>query len=51
VPTAGRIGWHHGTSRWDVGEFFRFRIMGLDPVGRSEPSPRAPRPPSSPSAL
>ena len=29
IPEAGRLGWHFGTDRWDVGEFFRYRITGL----------------------
>ncbi|MFP3899331.1 MAG: DUF6544 family protein [Acidimicrobiia bacterium] len=32
VPAAGRVGWFHGTDRWDEGEFFRYRITRLDPV-------------------
>lgn len=26
IPSAGRAGWHHGTERWDEGEFFRYEI-------------------------
>jgi hypothetical protein len=26
IPSAGRVGWHHGTDRWSDGEFFRFTI-------------------------
>ena len=26
VPSAGRMGWHFGTERWDEGEFFRFGL-------------------------
>jgi hypothetical protein len=33
VPVAGRAGWHHGTDRWEEGEFFRYRITALEPVG------------------
>ena len=29
VPGRGRLGWRFGTDRWDVGEFFRFRLTGL----------------------
>lgn len=30
VPTAGSLGWHYGTDRWNEGEFFRFRIVKLE---------------------
>jgi hypothetical protein len=30
IPTEGRLGWHHGTDRWDQGEFFRFTITGYE---------------------
>jgi hypothetical protein len=33
IPTAGRLGWGFGTDRWAEGEFFRYRISGLQPVG------------------
>jgi hypothetical protein len=33
IPAAGRLGWFHGTDRWEQGEFFRYRITGLEPVG------------------
>jgi hypothetical protein len=26
VPSTGSWGWHHGTDRWSVGEFFRCRV-------------------------
>ena len=26
IPSAGRVGWFHGTNRWADGEFFRFEI-------------------------
>lgn len=26
IPTAGQVGWHHHTERWDEGLFFRFEI-------------------------
>jgi hypothetical protein len=26
IPSAGRVGWFHGTDRWPAGEFFRFEI-------------------------
>ena len=29
IPSAGRVGWHFGTDRWDRGEFFRYRITEL----------------------
>lgn len=34
IPAAGRIGWHYGTDRWAEGEFFRYRITGMDLLGR-----------------
>jgi hypothetical protein len=34
IPSEGRLGWHHGTDRWSDGEFFRFRITGVDSVTR-----------------
>lgn len=33
VPSAGTVGWHHGSDEWDRGEFFRFEIDGLEPLG------------------
>jgi uncharacterized protein DUF6544 len=33
VPSAGRFGWFYGTDRWAEGEFFRYRITRLSPVG------------------
>lgn len=33
IPHRGRAGWHHGTDRWAEGEFFRYEITGLDPLG------------------
>jgi hypothetical protein len=33
IPSAGRLGWFYGTDRWAEGEFFRYRITGLQPVG------------------
>ncbi|MBJ8337349.1 hypothetical protein JGU71_00490 [Antrihabitans sp. YC3-6] len=30
IPSAGRMGWHFGTSRWDAGEFFRYEITELE---------------------
>jgi hypothetical protein len=33
IPAAGRLGWFYGTDRWEQGEFFRYRITGLEPVG------------------
>ena len=32
IPSAGRMGWHFGTDRWDEGEFFRFEITELAPT-------------------
>jgi hypothetical protein len=32
IPSEGRFGWHYGTDRWDDGEFFRYRITGLEPI-------------------
>lgn len=32
IPSAGSVGWHHGTDRWQEGEFFRYRITSLHPV-------------------
>lgn len=32
VPSSGRLGWFYETERWAEGEFFRFRITGLEPV-------------------
>ncbi|MCU0267972.1 MAG: hypothetical protein MUF83_04925 [Acidimicrobiales bacterium] len=29
IPHAGRVGWFHGTPRWQEGEFFRYRITDL----------------------
>jgi hypothetical protein len=33
VPSAGRLGWFWGSDRWAEGEFFRYRITELQPVG------------------
>jgi len=33
IPAAGRLGWHPGGDRFQAGEFFRYRITRLDPVG------------------
>ena len=33
IPAAGRLGWHPGGDRWAAGEFFRYRITELGPVG------------------
>jgi hypothetical protein len=33
IPSAGRLGWFWGTDRWTQGEFFRYAITGLQPVG------------------
>lgn len=37
VPTAGRVGWFHGTDRWPDGEFFRYELTGLHPTGDRSP--------------
>ena len=37
IPSAGRAGWHHGTDRWEEGEFFRYRLTAMHPVGPAEP--------------
>lgn len=41
IPSAGRAGWYHGTDRWSEGEFFRYRITALRPLG-PEVAPDAP---------
>lgn len=33
VPGSGSVGWHVGTDRWAAGEFFRFRLTDLLPLG------------------
>ena len=33
IPSAGRLGWHPGGDRFTEGEFFRYRITALQPVG------------------
>lgn len=33
VPAAGRVGWYLGEDRFATGEFFRFRLTGLWPIG------------------
>jgi hypothetical protein len=33
IPSAGRLGWGYGTDGWPRGEFFRYRITALEPVG------------------
>ena len=33
IPSAGRFGWHPGGDRWSEGEFFRYQITELQPVG------------------
>jgi hypothetical protein len=32
VPSAGRFGWFYGTDQWPSGEFFRYRLTGLQLV-------------------
>lgn len=34
IPTTGRIGWHFGTDRWGIGEFFRFTITDMQLLER-----------------
>jgi hypothetical protein len=38
IPSAGRLGWHPGSDRWAAGEFFRYRITELAPVGVPRPA-------------
>lgn len=33
IPSAGRLGWYFGSDRWPDGEFFRYDIVELNPVG------------------
>jgi hypothetical protein len=33
IPSAGRLGWHPGGDRFTDGEFFRYRVTELQPVG------------------
>jgi hypothetical protein len=33
IPSEGRFGWFYGTDRWAEGEFFRYRITDLRPLG------------------
>jgi hypothetical protein len=33
IPTKGRVGWHFETERWALGEFFRFHITSVEPLG------------------
>jgi hypothetical protein len=33
IPSRGRAGWHHGTDRWAEGQFFRYEITALEPLG------------------
>jgi len=32
IPVEGRLGWHYGSDAWPDGEFFRYRIIDLEPV-------------------
>ena len=41
IPAAGRLGWHWGGDGWAEGEFFRYRITGLEPS--AGPPPRRSR--------
>jgi Family of unknown function (DUF6544) len=38
IPSAGRLGWCWGSDRWAEGEFFRYRITELQPVGPAGPA-------------
>jgi hypothetical protein len=42
IPATGRLGWYHGTDRWAEGEFFRYRITGLQPAGPATDGGRPP---------
>jgi hypothetical protein len=43
MPAEGTGGWFHGTDRWSDGEFFRYTILELAPVG-PVPNPTANKP-------
>jgi Family of unknown function (DUF6544) len=43
MPAEGTGGWFHGTDRWSDGEFFRYTILELAPVG-PVPTPTANKP-------
>jgi hypothetical protein len=43
IPSAGRLGWFWGSDRWPEGEFFRYRITELQPVGPAGPAGRGSR--------
>lgn len=30
IPSRGRVGWFHGTERWETGEFFRYEVTHHD---------------------
>jgi hypothetical protein len=36
IPSEGRFGWHYGTPGWSRGEFFRYRITGLQPLAHAD---------------
>ena len=40
-PAEGRLGWHWGGDGWAAGEFFRYRLTGLEPS--AGPPPRRSR--------
>jgi hypothetical protein len=42
VPSAGRFGWFFGTPAWPEGEFFRFRLTAVRPVGTAGAMQAAP---------
>ncbi|MCZ7530237.1 MAG: hypothetical protein M5U31_07760 [Acidimicrobiia bacterium] len=33
IPTSGRLGWGYGTDSWPDGEFFRYQLTDVEPVG------------------
>ncbi len=33
IRTAGRFGWGYGTEAWTNGEFFRYQLTTVEPVG------------------
>ncbi len=32
IPSEGSVGWYPGTERWPDGEFFRYRVTGVEPI-------------------
>lgn len=41
IPSTGRLGWHYGTEEWQAGEFFRYQITDLRPLGPRRPPPNS----------